>query len=114
MVYFRRFYSANNFAEHDPGVIAAGSLYLAAKVEEAVVGAKQLLNAIRSMGTTWGWPCELKQLLDAEMVGVCVRAHDTDQQQCGSLCTQCLHPTAVVVPAVVQSTWRPLHHSAQK
>jgi cyclin C len=68
VVYFRRFYAANNFAEHDPGVIAAGSLYLAGKVEEAVVGAKQLLNCIRSMGTTWGWPCELKQLLDAEMV----------------------------------------------
>ena len=67
MVYFRRVYVTSSFARHDPRLVAPGCLYLASKEEESVVSAKVLLAAMRRLRP--GWPVELKQLLDAEMVG---------------------------------------------
>jgi hypothetical protein len=67
VVYFRRVYVTSSYARHDPRVVAPGCLYLASKAEESVVSSKVLLAAMRRLRP--GWPAELKQLLDAEMVG---------------------------------------------
>ncbi|GBF92528.1 cyclin-C1-like [Raphidocelis subcapitata] len=66
VVYFRRVYVTSSYARHDPRVVAPGCLYLASKAEESVVSAKVLLAAARRLRP--GWPLELRQLLDAEML----------------------------------------------
>lgn len=70
-MYFRRLCAATSFAAHDPRLAAPGCLYLASKVEESVVAARVLLATMRRLRPSWSF--ELKELLDMEMVCVCVR-----------------------------------------
>ena len=48
-VYFRRFFVAHEFCEHDPRLVAPACLYLACKAEESQLQAKLLFYAMRKV-----------------------------------------------------------------
>ena len=47
-VYFRQFYLVSNFSDYDPRSVSLACLYLASKVEEASVSAKDLFQIMKT------------------------------------------------------------------
>ena len=87
-VFFRRFYTQSTVAQHDPALIAATALLIAAKVEECAVNAKALVKQLQpaaTVSTTRGsgpvgvvvggtavmaleWPYSVADVIDCEFV----------------------------------------------
>ena len=72
VVYFRRFYTKNCFADHDPRLVAQACLYLAAKAEECTVQMKALKHYLEKRQQRYGTlgvrEFTVKEVLDYELL----------------------------------------------